>query len=78
MTPPHVLSYYGIDWDDLESLHEDGVLPLEGGQWRFERCRRTGKIPSKHPLAVVGLGGEDVGGGETGDQFRRARGPRGV
>jgi hypothetical protein len=28
IAPPHVLSCYGIDWDDLRELEEDGVLPL--------------------------------------------------
>ena len=28
VTPPHVLSCYGITWDDLQELEEDGVLPL--------------------------------------------------
>lgn len=28
IAPPHVLSCYGIDWDDLQGLEEDGVLQL--------------------------------------------------
>jgi hypothetical protein len=28
LVPPYVLWCYGIDWDDLDSLEEDGKLPL--------------------------------------------------
>ena len=33
ISPPYVLRYFGLTWDDLETMHRDGVLPLGQVVW---------------------------------------------
>jgi hypothetical protein len=50
MTPPHVLSCYGIDWDDLQELHEGGVLPLERVLWLLDEEMRLAFSAVRSPV----------------------------
>ena len=36
ITPPHVLSCYGITWDDIQEREEDGKLPLRQVIWLLD------------------------------------------
>jgi hypothetical protein len=45
MTAPHVLSCYGIDWDDLESLHEGGRRAALRWLWQSTTRSSTPKQP---------------------------------
>jgi hypothetical protein len=70
MTPPQVLSCYGIDWDDLESLHEGGKLPLERVLWLLDVLLHEGmRLPTAEELLERGR--RDWDEAHTVEEWRR-------
>jgi hypothetical protein len=54
-SPPHVLSCYGITWDDLQEREEDGVLPLSQVIWLLDVVlHEEMRLPTADELAARG------------------------
>ena len=53
LTPPHILSCYGIDWNDLQEREEDGVLPLGHVIWLLDIIlHKEMRLPTTEALAA--------------------------